>query len=135
MDTTSQQPQQSKRPGKTKELHQTTTTTPTEQYIRVRIKALEIPPIKDGIVIGKSAPIGVKAMMKTLNLMSAERFVRISMANDNVVSDVIVRESVVRKLQEKRLRRFILQRVKPLMAENELLMLDMEIEVVVEDTF
>ena len=107
---------------------------PTEQYIRVRIKALEIPPIKDGLVIGKSAPIGIEAMMRTLKLMSADRFVRISIPGDSIVSDAIVRESVVRKLTEKRLRAFILRRVKPLMAENELLMLDMEIEVVVEDT-
>lgn len=105
-----------------------------EQYVRVRIKALEIPPVKDGIVIGRSAPMGADAMMRTLKLMSTERFVRLPIAGDEIVSDVIVREAVLRKLKEERLRAFILTRIKPLMAENELLMLDMEIEVVVEDT-
>lgn len=108
--------------------------TPTEQFVRVRIKALEIPPVKDGIVIGKSAPIGVEAMMRTLKLMSAERFVQLTMASDPVVSHAIVREAVIRKLTEKRLREFISRRVRPLMSENELLMLDMEIEVILEDT-
>ncbi|HEX3730090.1 MAG TPA: hypothetical protein VHV47_09820 [Opitutaceae bacterium] len=107
---------------------------PSEQFVRVRIKALEIPPVKDGIVIGKAAPIGVESMLRTLKLMSAERFARIQFPDDNVISDAIVRESVIRKLGEARLREFIGRRVKPLMAENELLLLDMEIEVVVEDT-
>jgi hypothetical protein len=105
-----------------------------EQYVRVRVKALEIPPVKDGIVIGRAAPMGAEAMLRTLKLMSTERFVRIVIANDAIVSDVIVREAVLRKLKEDRLRLFILKRIKPLMAENELLMLDMEIEVVIEDS-
>lgn len=111
-----------------------TSSAPTEQYVRVRLKALEIPPIKDGIVIGRAAPIGAEAMMRTLKLMSNERFVHIAIKQDDIVSDAIVRESVIRKLKEDKLRNFILTRIRPLMADNELLMLDMEIEVVVEDT-
>lgn len=107
---------------------------PTEQYIRVRLRALEIPPIKDGIVIGRSAPIGAEAMMRTLKLMSNERFIHVPIKHDDIVSDAIVRESVLRKLKEEKLCAFISSRIRPLMAENELLMLDMEIEVVVEDT-
>jgi|HubBroStandDraft_1064217.scaffolds.fasta_scaffold715650_1 hypothetical protein len=125
---------QTKKPNPGQNISENSAENPTEQYLRVRIKALEIPPVKDGLVIGKSAPIGVEAMLRTLKLMSAERFVRISVPNDDVISDIIVREAVVRKLKEERLRSFILRRVKPLMAENELLMLDMEIEVVLEDT-
>lgn len=107
---------------------------PTEQYVRVRLKALEIPPIKDGIVIGKSAPMGVEAMMRTLKLMSNERFVHVQVKDGSVQCDAIVRESVVKKLKEEKLSQFIRSRICPFMADNELLMLDMEIEVVVEDT-
>jgi hypothetical protein len=106
----------------------------SEQYVRVRLKALEIPPIKDGIVIGRNAPMGAEAMLRTLKLMSNEQFERVQIKSDDIVSDVIVRESVVRKLKQEKLTAFILSRVKPLMSSNELLMLDMEIEVVVEDT-
>jgi hypothetical protein len=123
----------SKRPTTSKQIKGDSSET-NEQYVRVRIKALEIPPVKDGIVIGRSAPIGADAMMRTLKLMSTELFVHLSVSHDNVVSDVIVREAVLRKLKEDRLRAFILKRIKPLMAENELLMLDMEIEVVIEDS-
>lgn len=108
---------------------------PVEQYMRVRIRTLEIPPVKDGILIGRSAPMGVESMMRTLKLMSAEHFIHIPIDGDPVVCDAVVRESVMRKLGEKRLKAFLLNRVKPLMAENELLMLDIDIEVVVEDTF
>lgn len=120
----------SKQPAKPKDQSPIT----TEQYVRVRLKALEMPPIKDGIVIGRNAPIGAEAMMRTLKLMSNERFVHIVIKQDEIVSDAIVRESVIRKLKEDKLRAFILSRIRPLMADNELLMLDMEIEVVVEDT-
>lgn len=106
----------------------------SEQYVRVRVKALEIPPVKDGIVLGKSAPIGPEAMLRTLRLMSKEAFVHIPLKKDDVISDAIVRESVLRKLHEQKLVAFILTRIKPLMTESELLILDMEIEVVVEDT-
>jgi hypothetical protein len=122
-----------KRPSKLKRLKEEVSET-NEQYVRVRIKALEIPPVKDGIVIGRSAPMGADAMMRTLKLMSTEFFVHLSVTHDNVISDIIVREAVLRKLKEDRLRAFVLKRIKPLMAENELLMLDMEIEVVVEDS-
>ena len=107
---------------------------PAEQYVRVRLKALEIPPVKDGIVIGKRAPIGAEAMLRTLKLMSNECFVHLPIKGDDIMSDAIVRESVLRKLKKEKLYLFIEKRIRPLMADNELLMLDMEIEVVVEET-
>jgi len=104
-----------------------------EQYIRVRLKALEMPPVKDGIVIGRSAPMGSEAMMRTLKLMSNERFVHLAI-DDEIISDAIVRESVLKKLKQDKLTSFILSRIRPMMTDNELLLLDMDIEVVVEDT-
>ena len=105
----------------------------TEQYVRVRLKALDIPPIKDGILIGKSAPIGPEAMLRMLKLVGNDRFVHIPI-KDDIIADIIIRESVLRKLKEDKLKEFIMNRVKPLMSESELLMLNMDIEVVVEDT-
>jgi hypothetical protein len=95
----------------TKRVKETSSET-SEQYVRVRVKALEIPPVKDGIVIGRSAPIGADAMLRTLKLMSTERFIHIVIANDDTVSDAIVREAVLRKLKEDRLRMFILEHLK-----------------------
>ena len=104
-------PRSSKQPKQTKPVKEVPSEA-TEQYVRVRIKALEIPPVKDGIVIGKSAPMGADAMLRTLKLMSTEHFVHIVIENDAIVSDAIVREAVLRKLKEDRLRNFIIKRIK-----------------------
>jgi len=105
----------------------------TEKIIRVRLRALEIPPIKDGLVVGRDAAIGGEAMSRTLRLMTNEKFERITL-DDEVVQDVIVRTAVLRKLGRNRLIEFVLSRVKPLMTETELLMLDIGVELVIEDT-
>jgi len=104
-----------------------------EKFIRVRVRALEIPPIKDGLVIGKDAAIGGEAMTRTLRLMTNEKFDRITL-KDDIVQELIVRSAVLRKVGRDRLVSFVLKRVKPIMTESELLMLDIEIELVIEDT-
>ncbi len=104
-----------------------------EKSIRVRLKALEIPPIKDGIVIGRDAAMGGDAMLRTLKLMTNEKFERIPL-KDDMIQDVIVRTAVLRKLGAERLLAFVIERVKPVMSENELLMLDIEVELVIEDS-
>lgn len=104
-----------------------------EKFIRVRVRALEIPPIKDGLVIGVDAAIGGEAMVRTLRLMSNEKFERIVL-KDDVVQEVIARAAVLRKVGQERLIDFVLQRVKPVMAESELLLLDIDVELVIEHT-
>lgn len=105
-----------------------------EQMIRVRVKALEIPPIKDGIVIGRDAAIGGEAMTRTLRLMTNEKFERFIIPKDDIIQDVILRSSVVRKLGKERVLKFITDRIKPVMTDSELLMLDIDIELVIEDS-
>ena len=118
----------SKRSGPT-----TLTSDAAEQFIRVRVKALEIPPIKDGIVIGRDAAIGGEAMVRTLRLMTNEKFERFVVPKDDIVQDVILRTSVVRKLGKERVLKFVMDRIRPIMTETELLMLDIDVELVIED--
>lgn len=110
----------------------TSATDNTEKLIRVRLRALEMPPIKDGLVIGRDAAIGGEAMTRTLRLVSNEKFDRIVL-KDPVVEEVIVRQAVLRKIGRDRLIAFVMKRVKPLMAETELLLLDIDVELVLED--
>ena len=95
------------------------------------MKALEIPPVKDGLVIGKDAPIGGEAMARTLRLMSNEKFERIPV-KDPVVHEIVIRAGVLRKVGSDRLVKFVLERVKPVMCESELLLLEIEVELVLE---
>lgn len=108
-------------------------TSSREQYIRVRIKPLDIPPVKDGLVIGNRAAIGTDALQRTLQLVSSEKFESITFSNDDVVSHVLIRAAVLKKLSRAKLTDFVLKRLKPLMTEAEILMLDIDVEVVVED--
>jgi hypothetical protein len=103
-----------------------------EKLIRVRVRALEIPPIKDGLVIGRDAAIGGEAMLRTLRLMTHEKFDRIVL-KDDIIQEIIVRSAVLRKLGRQRLTEFIITRIKPVMSDTELLMLDIEVELVLED--
>src|SRR4051812_39822977 len=104
----------------------------SEKLMRVRLRALEIPPIKDGLVIGVDAAIGGEAMARTLRLMTNEKFDRI-LVKDEIVQEIIVRSAVLRKVGQERLLSFVLKRVKPVMAETELLLLDIDVELVIED--
>jgi hypothetical protein len=116
-----------KSPALTSTAHDT-----TEKLIRVRLRALEMPPIKDGLVIGRDAAIGGEAMARTLRLVSNEKFDRI-LIKDEVVQELIVRQAILRKIGRERLLAFVLKRVKPVMAETELLLLDIDVELVLED--
>lgn len=99
----------------------------------MRVRALEIPPIKDGVLIGRDAAMGGEAMARTLRLMTNEKFERIPL-RDEVVSEIVVRAAILRKLGRERLVKFVLNRIKPLMTETELLLLDIEVELTIEDT-
>lgn len=76
---------------------------------------LLIPPIRDGLVLGKRSPIGCVAIRKALELLGNTNFTPIEL-EDEVVS-------------------FVLERIKPLMAPEEILHLDLEVEVLVEGAF
>lgn len=95
------------------------------------MKALEIPPVKDALVIGKNAAIGGEAMARTLRLMSNEKFEQV-IVKDPVVHEILVRAAVIRKVGRDRLVKFVLERVKPIMTEAELLLLEIEVELVLE---
>jgi hypothetical protein len=105
----------------------------SEQLIRVRIRALEIPPIKDGVVIGLDAAMGGEAMARTLRLMTNEKFERIAL-KDGIIAEIIVRSAIEIKIGRERLVKFVLNRIKPVMSKSEILLLDIEVELVIEDT-
>jgi hypothetical protein len=107
--------------------------TTTEETIRMRVRALEIPPIKDGVVIGRDAAMGGEAIARTLRLMTHEKFERI-VVRDSIIAELVVRSAIERKVGRDRLVKFVMSRIKPIMADTELLLLDIEIELVIEDT-
>jgi hypothetical protein len=98
----------------------------------VRVSEFAIPPVTDGLVLGKDAPIGFAAISKALNLLIADHMQSVAI-DDDVISHIIVRHGILRRVPQDRLVAFVLERVKPLMCAQEVLHLDIKAEVVIEE--
>jgi hypothetical protein len=84
-------------------------------------------------VIGRNAAVGAEAMQRTLGIMTHEEFELLNITDD-IIENVIVRSAIVRKVGKDRLTRFVLAHLRPVMTKTELLMLDIAVELVIEDT-
>lgn len=99
--------------------------------VAARVTEYEIPPIRDALVLGRDAPIGCQAMRRALTLLVKTPFEHIEI-DDPVVSDLLVRTSLLRRISQDRLVGFVLERVKPLMGLDEVLHLELDVEVLIE---
>ncbi len=98
--------------------------------VTARLKEFSIPPITDGVVIGKDSPIGVSALQKALRLLIPEDFDLIEVP-DEVVGSILLRRSISRRLTQKRIVPFLLKQVKPLMLEDDILHVQLETEFII----
>jgi len=96
--------------------------------LRVQIREFKIPPVQDALVLGRKAAIGCHAIRKALHLLMAAPFVHIEL-DDEVVSDLIVRDTVLRRFPRDQLVTFVLERIKPLMKAEEILHLEVQAEI------
>ncbi len=97
--------------------------------ISVRVSEFAIPPVTDGLVIGKESPIGFSAINKALTLLIANDHLETIEITDDVISHIIVRRAILRRVPHEKLVAFILERLKPLMCPAEVLHLDIKTEV------
>jgi hypothetical protein len=96
--------------------------------LRVRVKEFGIPPIHDGLVMGKRSPIGCAAMRKCLDLLVAAPFEHVEI-DDDVIGDLLVRKTILLRIPRDTLAGFVVKNLKPLMSAEEVLHLDLEAEV------
>ena len=101
--------------------------------VTARVVEFSIPPVSDGLVIGKESPIGFTAVSRALQLLVANQFHTIAIEDDDVISHVIIRRNLLRRVPEDRLIAFIRERIRPLMVPDEILHLSLTVEVKVED--
>lgn len=99
--------------------------------IRARLSEFSLPPIMDGLVLGKHSPIGHVAVGKALSLLTTTAFEHLQI-DDDVISDVLIRTAILRKASEEQLIKFVLKEIKPLMGSEEIIHLDLKIEVLME---
>jgi hypothetical protein len=106
----------------------------SKPLLKARVKEFSIPPISDGLVLGKDSPIGCVAIRRSLELLMVTPFEHIEVGDaDDVVGDILVRQSLLRRISRERLVEFVLHRIKPMMGPEEILHLELTVEVLIED--
>ncbi len=97
-------------------------------HISARVFEYAIPPLKDLLVMGKDAPIGCIAMRKALELLVKTPYEHIEL-NDDVISDILVRQHLLKRISKEQLIGFVLSQVKPLMGQEEVLQVEVDLNV------
>lgn len=106
-------------------------TTNIKYSIKARVREFGVPPIHDVLVLGKQSPIGCAAIRKAIEYLVASPFDHLEF-EDDVISDIIVRSAIIRRVPKDKLIAFVLTQIKPLMTADEILHLDLEVEVAME---
>jgi len=102
-----------------------------QNRIRARIKEFLLPPIEDGLVLGNRSPIGHIAVSRALTLLSSTQYQHVPI-EDDVISDVLIRSAILRKMPVDSIVGFILREIKPLMGPEEILHLGLDVELTIE---
>ncbi len=99
--------------------------------IAAHVREFRVPPLQDGLILGRDASVGCIAIRKALDLLTAYNFAHIE-PDDDVVGDIIVRESFLKRISREDLIAFVLREIKPLMNRDEIL--EIELDIIVEIT-
>jgi len=92
------------------------------------VREFKLPPAVDGLVIGREAPVGRVAISRALELLSVARFEHLGM-DDDIMGDALVRPEILRKVEGKDLRDFLMEEIRPLMGAEEILQLSLDVDV------
>ena len=102
---------------------------PSPKFVlQARIKEFAIPPITDGLVIGREASIGTVALQKALNLLIPDHFEHL-IIDDEIIADVLIKSILLRRLTKDRLVKFIMGQVKPFMSAQDILQVQLDLEI------
>lgn len=97
-------------------------------FLQARIKEFAIPPITDGLVIGREASIGTVALQKALNLLIPDHFEHVTI-DDEIIADVLIKSILLRRLTKERLVQFLIEQIKPFMSAQDILHVQLDMEI------
>lgn len=100
--------------------------------LRARVTEFSYPPVHDGVVIGKHAPLGLESFRKAITLLVPASFEHVPI-NDDIISDILIRSAILRRISLDALVSFVLRNIKPMMSGEEILHLDLHAEVELEE--
>jgi hypothetical protein len=98
--------------------------------ITARVGEYTIPPLKDMLVLGIQSPIGCIAMRRAIELLVKAPFEHIEL-EDDVISDILVRQQLLRRVSKDELIDFVMTHMKPLMGPDEVLHAEINVNVVI----
>lgn len=104
------------------------TTSEKKINITARVGEYVIPPLKDMLIMGKQAPIGCVAMCRAIELLTKTPFEHIEL-EDDVISDILVRQHLLRRVSRDGLTNFVMCNVKPMMGPEEVLHAEIDVNV------
>lgn len=93
----------------------------------ITMREFAVPPISDALVLGKDSPIGCEAMRNALSLLHVSPFEHIEF-EDDVISDILIRSSIVRKVPRDRIIEIVKDHCKPCMEPDEVIHIKFTIE-------
>lgn len=99
--------------------------------LHARVNEFVLPPIVDGLVLGRASSIGHVAVGKALSLLTTTPFEHVPV-DDDVIGNVLVRSAIMRKVSREDLIDFVVREIKPIMGPEEILHLHLEIEIRIE---
>jgi len=100
--------------------------------IAAQLREFRIPPLRDGLILGRDAVVGCTAIRKALDLLTTFHFTHIE-PNDDVVGDIIVRESHLKRIPRDELIQFVLREIKPHMNRDEILEIELDVTLTIAD--
>ena len=103
-------------------------TSERKTHISAQIGEYAIPPLKDMLVLGKQAPIGCIAMRRAIELLVIATYEHIEI-EDDVISDILVRQRLLQRISRDKLIDFVLTHVKPLMGIDEVMHASIDVKV------
>lgn len=104
----------------------------TKHLLRVRVQEYAIPTLRDVLVLGKASPIGCVAFRRALEFLSRATYVDAEI-QDDVISHIIVRSTILRLIPKELLIDFVLRRIKPLIGPEDIIHLSIEVDILLEE--
>jgi hypothetical protein len=105
----------------------------SSRHVRLSLTLREfaLPPVRDGVVIGKRAAIGPRGLFEALDRMLPGIYELVSVTGHEVVEAVIVRKSRFRLVERERLVRLCLRHAEPLMDDSTVMEVVVEGEILI----
>ena len=100
--------------------------------VHAEVMEYVIPPIRDMLILGRNAPIGCIALRRALELLINSPYEHIEIAEDDILSDILVRSSLLRRFPREELIRFVLKDIKPMMGPDEVLHVTLDVKVQIQ---